>query len=417
MKQATTRASLFTLIIAIFLQVAMRGQESNTPVSENYTRELEQRIEVLEQTVKELQQHLQESNSNSNSSSSSSMAPSQPKEQSPQVPVNLTQPSVQDPPKDRKIKVHGYTFGDYYWAAGHHAPSVEGKNGFWIRRAYLTFDKEVSRNIDTRLRFEMNSAGDFTSRGKLGSFIKDAWVRWGYAENHQAQIGISPSPSKEVVERFWGYRSLEKTLLNLHNIIRSRDFGVAFTGNLDFEKKLRYHFMLGNGSGDGSDTNEGKKVMLSLAHYPSDSFTLEFYTDFEARPGDTDRQTFQGFLGYEQHWGRLGIQYAHQTRNDTTDLGLDGLSVFGIFNLSPRTSLIARYDRMFDPNPEGNRIAFLPFDPNASSNLFLAAIDLKIHEEFSLMPNVEVVRYDKTEDGTRPGTDVIPRVTFFYRFR
>jgi hypothetical protein len=71
---------------------------------------------------------------------------------------------------------------------------------------------------------------------------------------------------------------------------------------------------------------------------------------------------------------------------------------------------------MFDPNPEGASIAYLPFDPRANSNLFLLGVDFKVLEEFSLIPNVEVVRYDRMEDGSRPVTDVMPRLTFSYVF-
>ena len=97
-------------------------------------------------------------------------------------------------------------------------------------------------------------------------------------------------------------------------------------------------------------------------------------------------------------------------------MDLDVLSFFGFVNVSPRTTLIGRYDRMFDPNPEGPRIAYTPFDPTAKFHFFLAGIDWKVTEEFSLIPNLEVVRYDRRADGTRPATDVMPRVTFFYRF-
>jgi len=95
---------------------------------------------------------------------------------------------------------------------------------------------------------------------------------------------------------------------------------------------------------------------------------------------------------------------------------LDVLSFFGFVNVSPKVTLIGRYDRMFDPNPEGADIPYLPIDPTAKFHFFLTGIDWKVSEEFSLIPNIEVVRYDRRADGTRPATDVMPRVTFFYRF-
>ena len=93
-----------------------------------------------------------------------------------------------------------------------------------------------------------------------------------------------------------------------------------------------------------------KKTLLSLAYYPSDNFILEFYSDYENLPDSSHRRTLQGFVGYQKDWGRLGVQYARQIRTGNSDLALDSVSVFGVYNLSPRADLIGRYDRMFDPN-------------------------------------------------------------------
>ncbi|MFQ5930155.1 MAG: porin [Acidobacteriota bacterium] len=408
METKRTAILLFSLVLTFTPNLFVWGQDKNEPKSEDYTQKLEKRLQILEQTVRELQEKLE-------SRTSSTESPS--KAEAPQVPKAATQPVVQDAPKrDHPMKFSGYLFGDYYWVGANHDNSLEDQNGFWIRRIYLTFDKPLTETIDARLRFEMNSAGDFRSRSKLDPFVKDAYVRWKFSGGHQAYIGLSSTPTWDVVEKVWGYRSVEKTALDLQKMGSSRDLGVAFKGSLDSGKKVRYHFMLANGSGTRSEIDEGKKTLFSLGFYPTDSVILEFYSDYDNRPQNADRRTFQGFLAYQREWGRLGVQYAHQIRDGTPDLKLDALSFFGVYKLSPRVSLFGRYDRMFDPNPEGAKISYIPFDPSAKSHLFLGGIDLKVCEEFSLMPNVEVVRYDKLGDGTRPGTDFIPRVTFFYRF-
>ena len=174
--------------------------------------------------------------------------------------------------------------------------------------------------------------------------------------------------------------------------------------------------MVGNGSSTRGETNRGKGTSASLTFYPNDSLILEFYSDDDQRPLQADRNTYQAFLGYKRDWGRLGIQYAHQKRKGDSKVDLDVLSFFGFVDVSPRVTLIGRYDRMFDPNPEGANSPYIPFDPTAKFHFFLTGIDGKVTEEFSLIPNLEVVRYDKREDGSRPATDVVPRVTFFYRF-
>jgi hypothetical protein len=398
---------VFTLLISLGMGLSGLAQQDR-PVSSDVLEQLVRRIENLEQTVQELRAQLQ---SQTVSGEGSSEAPI------PQAAQAMVPSPAQDTPKnDRAIKISGYAMGDFYWAAANHNESLKDRNGFWFRRIYLTFDKGMTEQLDMRLRFEMNSAGNFTSDARLNPFAKDAYLRWKFTDQHQTYIGLSSTPTWNVVEDFWSYRSLEKTVLDLQRMGASRDLGVAFRGSVGSEQKVRYHFMVGNGSSTRGETDKGKGTSASLGFYPNESLIFEFYSDYDQRPLQADRNTYHAFLGYKRDWGRLGIQYAHQERKGDSKVNLDALSFFGFIDVSPRVTLIGRYDRMFDPNPEGPRIAYLPIDPTAKFHFFLAGIDWKVAEEFSLIPNVEVVRYDKREDGTRPATDVMPRVTFFYRF-
>ena len=402
------RLSSIVLTPLISLGIGGHGlAQQTTPISAEEIRQLVQRIESLEQTVQELQTQLQ---SQSLSEEGSSVAPI------PQAAQAVVRSPAQDTPKsDPGIKISGLGFGDFFWIAANHNENLKDDNGFWFRRLYLTFDKAMTDRLDMRLRFEMNSAGDFTSDQQLEPFAKDAWVRWKFTDQHQVHLGLSPTPNMNVVDAFWGYRFLEKSLLDLQRIGATRDLGVAFRGSLGSGQKVRYHFMLGNGSSTRGETDRGKGTQASLGYYPNDSLILEFFSDYDQRP-EADRNTYSAFLAYKRDWGRLAIQYAHQERKGLSPVDLDLMSFFGIVNVSSKVALIGRYDRMFDPNPEGANIPYIPFDPTAKFHFFLTGIDWKVTEEFSLLPNIEVVRYDKREDGSRPATDVIPRVTFFYRF-
>jgi len=399
-------STILTLLIS--LGMGMNGlAQQDSPFSAVELKQLVQRIESLEQTVQELQAQLQSQSAPEESPSNAQMS---------DTAQAMVPSPAQDTPSDRAIKISGLGFGDFYWMASSHDENLKDRNGFWFRRLYLTFDKAMTERLDMRLRFEMNSAGNFTSDNRLEPFAKDAWVRWKFTEQHQAYLGLSPTPTMNVVDEIWSYRFLEKSLLDLQRIGATRDLGVALRGSAGSGQKVRYHFMFGNGSNTRGETNRGKGMLASLGFYPNDSLVLEFYADYDERPLQTDRNTYSAFLAYKRDWGRLGIQYAHQNREGDPNVDLDLMSFFGFVHVAPKLTLIGRYDRMFDPNPEGPLIPYLPIDPTAKFHFFLTGIDWKIAEEFSLLPNIEVVRYDEREDGTRPATDVIPRVTFFYRF-
>lgn len=314
-------------------------------------------------------------------------------------------------------KFSGYMFGDYYYVAANHDPSNEDLNGFWFRRIYFTYDHTLSEDFSVRLRLELGSPGDFTTSSKIEPFAKDAYLKWKLSR-HQLLIGLSSTPTWSVVEKIWGYRSVEKTALDLQKFASSRDIGVALKGNLDQEKRVFYHLMFANGAGTGSETNKGKKVYGSLGFKPNDSIILEAYGDWEDR-GDPTRYTLQGFAAYQTEKARVGAQFAYQTRTapNQPDENLEIVSVFGAAQLSENVEAFGRFDHMFDPAPSG--ISYIPFDATAeSSNFVLAGLSYSPGKNVYIMPNVEIVFYGEDEQTNEtPDTDVIPRVTFFYRFK
>lgn len=314
-------------------------------------------------------------------------------------------------------------FGDIYAVAAHDdgelaegEDELAGSSGLWFRRIYLTIDFQLSSNWKARLRTEMNSPGDFTSRSTLDPFEKDAYVQWSN-ERHKVSIGLTETPTWSIVEKVWGYRSVEKTLVDLQRIGSSRDIGVDAQGALTADGKVGYNVMIANGNGTRSETNKGKKLMASLSLRPTDEWVLEAYSDYEDLPGESDRLTLQGFAGYQQGASRLGLQYVYQRREMglLSDLELRALSVFGVARLSENIKGFARFDKMFDTNPDAGRIAYLPFNSDAKLNLLLFGIDYAVNENVHFMPNAEVVFYDET-NGIAPGATVMPRITFFVTF-
>ena len=331
--------------------------------------------------------------------------------------TGLARGSDEVPDWVKRLKISGVVFGDAYGFVASHDAAIEGENGFWFRRIYLTFDTAVADDIDFRLRFEGNSPGDFSSDDEIDPFVKDAYLRWKF--NHKELVlGLSPTPTWEAIQKFWGYRSVEKTPLDLQRLGSSRDTGIALKGRFNENGRFRYHVMFGNGSGTRGETNEGKKGMAAFSFHPSDRWFVELYADTENRPGETDRRTYQAFLGHKGERYRCGALYGRQHRETGpgTDLDLDIVSVFGVFELKEKINLLARIDRMFDPNPDGAKIDYIPFDPTARSTLAVVGVDFAVRARFSLIPNIEAVFYDAPGGGPDPDDDLIARFTVFARF-
>jgi hypothetical protein len=317
-----------------------------------------------------------------------------------------------------KGKFSGYMFGDYYKVVEHHNEEIKDQHGFQFRRIYFTYDYTINSSFSTRLRFEMSNEGDFTSKVAMLPFVKDAWLKYKFARTSMV-VGISPTPTWGVVEPHWGYRSVEKTPLDLYRMNSSRDFGFAMKGAIDADSKFNYHFMFSNGNSNKQEIDKGKSGMFAFNYRPSKKFVVEAYADYQDHEGDTDWYTYQGFAGFSEESYRIGLQYAHQTRDKNTDesINLRTASMYAVGNVWEQVSILGRIDRNLDPNPQGEKIDFVPIDPTASSTLFLFGVDYSPVKDVSIIPNVEYVYYNENDEGVTPNSDLYAKLTFFWKFK
>lgn len=315
--------------------------------------------------------------------------------------------------------VSGYMFGDLYWEAANHSDALKNQNGLWFRRIFLTYDKKLCQDFAMRLRLEAASPGlpSIEASDRMKPFLKDASLKWTRGR-HSVLFGLVPTPTWERVEAGWGYRSVEKTPVDLARLGGSRDFGVAIQGTIGEGKKLNYTALAGTGTETRSETDKDKKLYLALSTSPASGVNVEAYADWENRTGDQDILTLQGFATYERARYKMGAQFVQQTRKHAVgseDLRLEIASVFAIHKCSDRVSGIVRFDKAFDSMPGTDINAYMPFADGHKWGLLIAGVDLRPIQDVHLIPNVEVVTYDKV-GGVRPGTDVVPRVTVHYTF-
>ncbi len=205
------------------------------------------------------------------------------------APAQAPSPPAAPPPQPEEakapaFKISGLMFGDYYDVAQNHRDSLEGRNGFWMRRLYLTYDHTLSKSLSLRVRLEANSKGDFVSTGVNTPYIKDAWLKWAFG-THALTVGLAPTPNVDFVDTFQGYRAVEKNPIDLYRWDTARDLGLLVQGGLGKEQRTRYAFQFGNGSGTGSETDASKSVRGQLSHRFASGLALEAYADWQDRAG------------------------------------------------------------------------------------------------------------------------------------
>lgn len=319
-------------------------------------------------------------------------------------------------------KISGSFFGDYYYVAQSHDEALKGRNGFQYRRIYFNYEKDLTDEFAIRFLLEMNNESFPKEKVKLTPFVKSAHLKWTKkAWRTNTYFGLSSTPTLGVVENVWGYRSVEKTLLDVHKIGDSTDFGLAVQGAIDEGGKVNYHFMVGNGAGINAETDKDKKLYLSFAVKPVKGVTVEIYGDYENREESKDIYTMQGFAAYQQDNFRVGAQFVRQTRQKgpkKENENLEGVSVFGAAELVEKKAwALARVDHLFDPSPGGEKIAYTPFDDTANPTMILVGLDWTPVKDVHIIPNLFLVIYETPEGKSEaPDPDIMPRLTLYYKF-
>lgn len=296
-------------------------------------------------------------------------------------------------------KLGGLAFADYYYvaAADDADPLPEKQNAFRFRRLYLTYNHTMSDQFDVRFRLEANDAG-YGSRSKMTPFVKHGYLKWKGALGGSLYIGLSGTPTWAISESVWGYRSVEKTILDLNGIGSSADIGLALKSSAG---ALNYYVMVANGPGQRPESDNGKKFYASVSMEPSENLVAEVYADLDLRPADQNRMTAKVFLGLQTDGMRLGIEPFIRINSEQgtggEDETLTGASIFGSLPLGDN-SVFGRVD--FVSND----------DTDTSDMLVIAGYDWTVEKGVHIMPNL----YVQLPDG--PDPNIQARVTAYYKF-
>jgi hypothetical protein len=309
------------------------------------------------------------------------------------------------------LRAGGLFFGDFYHVPSHHSAAGDGATGLVLRRGYLTLDADFSEKWFGRLRFEANQSGEFETYS-FKADVKDLYLGRKLGR-HQLLLGLSPTPTFDLIESAWGLRYLARTPMDLQGVA-SRDTGISVRGPLNDVGTLSYRAMAGASLEFGSDSGDGEKWMGALTWRPAESWTLDLYADHENFSGPGDRTTLQAFLGYGAEALRWGLQYSNQDREANPPLEL--ASAFLVRGLGARASLIGRVDRLLEPSPKGDGISYLPIDPSARATMYFAGLEYRLNPHLTLTPNAVVTTYDRNDQGARPETDAYLRLTLFVDF-
>ncbi len=324
-------------------------------------------------------------------------------------------------------KFSGLFFGDYYYVLQHDAANTtvnptstlsptgalqKGMQAFDYRRIYLTTDYDIAQDFSARFRLESDpsasSLGAGNNTGKMSVMVKDAFINWkNVTDGGNIVIGLQGTPEINMAEGIFGYRSLEKTIQDLHGISASRDLGVSY--NQKFSDAFMAGLLLGNNSSNSVPSNKYKSAYLYLQFNPVKEFTILLNGQYNGTGVDVFNRTGDVIVNYANSDFSLGAQYflngINTAGGGTTKK--NGLSLNGWVALMDQLRLVARYD-MYTPNADTKNTSF----GNSVQSLILGALDWSVRKNVHFMPNFEYVTYGLSGSTA----DILARATFYITF-
>lgn len=338
-------------------------------------------------------------------------------------------------------------FSDYYYKV--HADSLgRGSNqysgagvpkdysNFEVRRVYLGYNYDISPDFTTE--FLLAYEGNNDASGKRTVYVKLANIQWkNIFSNATAVFGAQATPSFALLsEGVWGYRSVEKTLLDKNGIAGSNDVGVGLRGSFTDDKNYGYDIMYANGTGAAPENDRYKRVYGDLwAKFMDKKLIVNVYGDLERKSElPKDNSTMKFFVAYATAPLTIGVEGFIQTLGNAVvdtiaKANLDqkkfGLSFYVTGNIiEKKLNFFARYD-MFNPdqNYEQTGIGYQPAYVKSSTtkeNFIVAGLDWTPVTNVHIMPNLWYTGYSSklpnVSGKVESDADIVPRVTCFYKF-
>ncbi|MFI5163849.1 MAG: hypothetical protein ACHQHP_01235 [Bacteroidia bacterium] len=359
-------------------------------------------------------------------------------------------------------------------------PANVQTNGFQMRRIYLGYDYKFAPNFAAQvvLANEQNVDGG----GKNTMYVKYANVKClniFKLKNTDLVLGqYLPCAFATLfgTEPSWAYRSVERTIIDMHNIDGGTDLGASLQGKAWSQKVadslkptfIGYYLQVGNNNAAVPNASNFKKGRVNVyVAALQQKLTIGLYGDYlvqQLSPYKTSNMTMKAYASYTMDWFRIGFEFFQQTnknsdisiayangkvaagaKNDTTSGTQMGWSVFASGRIiKNKLNIFARYD-MYNPDTKyntsnvyskayfavqnsGSAGALNPTTTFYNQSFINAGLDWTPTARFHIMPNIWVNNYKTMMSTTLPGgttefssrvqndKDVVYRITFCFFF-
>jgi hypothetical protein len=364
-------------------------------------------------------------------------------------------------------------------SASNNVPANSQSNAFQIRRMYLGYDYNFARNFSayavlaneqTVLPNNQNTVYLKYAYGKWSNIFKGSDLLFG-------QLPTASFATANGTEPLWGYRSVERTIMDMHNNDGSTDLGLSLQGSIWKSKTasdsvkptmIGYILQVGNGNSAVASANPYKKVRINLfVSTLNQKLVIGLYGDnmtTQYSPYYTYNQTMKVYASFRTDFFHIGVEAYQQinhnsdiyqvyngaaaptgpyTKNDTASGVQMGVSVFASAKIiTNKLNVFARYD-MYNPDTKWNssNLYSKAYSGITGSNLqaatfykqnfITAGLDWTPTSRIHIMPNIWYNSYSSMPTTTKAAgdptgktyssrvmndNDMVYRLTFYFVF-
>lgn len=206
-----------------------------------------------------------------------------------------------------------------------------GSNAFQIRRFYLGYDYNFAPKFTACM--VLADEQDLDGSGNNSVYLKYAYVKWTLHPLCNMIIGQQPTPSWSTspygTSRLWGYRSVERTIMDMHNNDASTDLCFAIQGDLklishDSLKPNIVGYMVQVGNDNGAKPASSPDKILRVTFYTNffqQKVIVGFYGDYRdvfvistpAAPVPSQCvKTVKAYANFKSDYFRIGAEIFSQ---------------------------------------------------------------------------------------------------------
>jgi hypothetical protein len=339
------------------------------------------------------------------------------------------------------FKLNAQVFGDYFYKFAadsakrgntQYAKAPADFNAFAIRRVYLGAEYNISERLMAETVLAMEPQADTPGASGRTLFIKYANLRWkNIYKGADLVIGQMSTPTFSLLsEKTWGYRPVEKSLLDQRKIASSSDLGISLQAKFGAKQQFGYNLMLGNNNSTNQENDKSKKGYASVyGRFIKKQLLVELYSDYESirktgyamsKMTPKVHVAWQKLDSSENPVFVIGVEAFQQMITNPTASGTKaapmGVSGFVRGTLKKDAlNAFARYD-FFDPDGEKKTSGSI----EEFITLGLDFMPMK-NKNFHLIPNFWYNGYANKNDAATGKNavdrDTVGRITFFYVFK